>query len=228
MIYAIADLHFDYSKKKPMDIFGKNWIGHEEKIINNWIDMVKDDDLVILPGDISWALKLNEAKADLERIDFLPGKKVILKGNHDYWWSSLSKLNSLGCNSIFFLQNNSYNFNDFAIAGTRGWIARDSEDFEDEDEKIFNRELSRLKLSLESVEKNKRIIAVVHYPPFNIDFSPNEFVDLMKEYNVETCLYGHLHSEGHKFVVEGEIKGINFHCVSSDYIDFIPKTIYRE
>ena len=123
MIYAIADLHFDFSKEKPMDIFGENWVGHEEKIINNWIDLIKDEDLILLPGDISWALKLNEAIDDLNRIDELPGKKVIIKGNHDYWWSSLLKLNSLNFKSIFFLQNNSYVFNEFGIAGTRGWIA---------------------------------------------------------------------------------------------------------
>ncbi|WFA09951.1 metallophosphoesterase [Tissierella sp. Yu-01] len=228
MIYAIADLHFDFSKEKPMDIFGETWLDHEEKIIKNWIDIVKEDDLVIIPGDISWALKLNEAIADLKRIDALPGKKVMLKGNHDYWWSSLSKLNGLSLNSIFFLQNNSYIFKDFGIVGTRGWIARDNEDFNEDDERIFERELSRFKLSLDSLRELKKKIAIIHYPPFNIDFSPNEFVDIMKEYGVETCLYGHLHSEGHKFVIEGNIKGINFHCVSSDYLDFIPKKIYGE
>ena len=102
MIYAIADLHFDFCKEKPMDIFGENWVGHEEKIINNWIDLIKDEDLILLPGDISWALKLDEAIDDLNRIDELPGKKVIIKGNHDYWWSSLLKLNSLNFKSIFF------------------------------------------------------------------------------------------------------------------------------
>ncbi|MDD2447236.1 MAG: metallophosphoesterase [Tissierellia bacterium] len=228
MIYAIADLHFDFSKEKPMDIFGENWVGHEEKIINNWIDLIKDEDLILLPGDISWALKLDEAIDDLNRIDELPGKKVIIKGNHDYWWSSLLKLNSLNFKSIFFLQNNSYVFNEFGIAGTRGWIAKDNEDFRLEDEKVFNRELNRFRLSLNSLKDDKRKIALIHYPPFNIDLSPNEFVDLMKEYNVETCIYGHLHSEGHKYAVEGNIDKINFHCVSSDYIDFMPKKIYEE
>lgn len=225
MIYAIADLHFDFSKKKPMDIFGENWINHEEKIIKNWIDIVNEDDLVIIPGDISWALKLDEAIADLERIDSLPGKKVLLKGNHDYWWSSLSKLNGLKLNSLFFLQNNSFKYREFGIAGTRGWIARDNEEFTPDDEKIFVRELSRLKLSLDSLREVENKIAIIHYPPFNMDLSPNEFVDVMKEYGVKTCLYGHLHSEGHKFVVEGNIQGINFHCVSCDYVDFVPKKI---
>lgn len=160
MIYGIADLHFDFSKEKPMDIFGENWVNHEEKIINNWLNIVKEEDLIILPGDISWALKLSDAINDLNRIDNLPGNKVMIKGNHDYWWSSLSKLNNLNLESIFFLQNNSYIFNEFAIAGTRGWIAKDNEDFKANDEKIFHRELNRLRLSLDSIgdEKEKNCI----------------------------------------------------------------------
>lgn len=226
MIYAIGDLHFDSSKEKPMDIFGENWMDHEEKIIDNWVDLVQDEDIVLLPGDISWALKLDEAIEDLSRIDALPGKKVITKGNHDYWWSSLTKLNELKLKSIFFLQNNSYSYNGFGIVGTRGWISKTSEGFTANDEKIFNRELHRLKLSLESLKAVERKIAMIHYPPFNGDLSPNEFVDIMKEYKVETCIYGHLHSEGHKYAIEGNIEGINIHCVSSDYIDFLPKKIY--
>lgn len=228
MIYAIGDLHFDYSKKKPMDVFGEKWADHENNIINKWKSLIKEDDLVLLPGDISWALKLNEAKEDLARIDILPGKKVILKGNHDYWWSSLSKLNSLPFKSMFFLQNNSYIFEKYGIAGTRGWISKDNDDFNEDDEKVFSRELLRLRMSLESIRDVKRKIAIIHYPPFNMDLSPNEFVEIMMEFGVETCLYGHLHSEGHKFAVEGNIDGIDFHCVASDYIDFKPKLIIEE
>ncbi|MBU5438945.1 metallophosphoesterase [Tissierella sp. MSJ-40] len=226
MIYGIADLHLDYSKEKPMDIFGGKWINHEEKIFDNWIRLIKDEDLVLLPGDISWALRLEGAYNDLQRIDKLPGKKIILKGNHDYWWQGLKKLNGLNLKTIFFLQNNSYIYYNTAIVGTRGWIPKDSEDFDDQDKKIYFRELNRLQLSLESVKGNvDKIIAIMHYPPFNIDLTTNEFVSLMKEYNVEICLYGHLHSEGHRYAVEGNIEGIDFYCISSDYIDFIPKKI---
>lgn len=226
MIYSIGDLHFDHSKKKPMDIFGDNWISHDQNIVDNWNSIVKEDDLVLIPGDISWALKLNEAIGDLSIINNLPGKKVMIKGNHDYWWDSLSKLNNLNLDTIFFLQNNSYIYNNIGIVGTRGWYSKDSDEFTSNDEKVFERELNRLKLSLESLDKGiERKIAMVHYPPFNMDLTPNEFVDIMVECNVEICLYGHLHSEGHKYAVEGEIKGINFHCVSSDYIDFKPKII---
>lgn len=225
MIYAIGDLHFDYSKDKPMDIFGDKWINHDENIINNWNNMVSKDDLVILPGDITWALKLNEANEDLMRINELPGQKVILKGNHDYWWGSLSKLNSLGLDTIYFIQNNSFVYNNVGIVGTRGWIAKDSDDFSSDDERIYNRELNRLKLSLQSLPEVDKRIAILHYPPFNIDLTTNEFVSLMKEFDVDICLYGHLHAEGHKYAVEGNIDGIEFHCVSSDFINFIPKLI---
>ena len=229
MIYGIGDLHFDYSKRKPMDIFGDNWIDHEEQIIDNWLDRVKDEDLVLLPGDISWALKLEEAYYDLKRIDNLPGEKVFVKGNHDYWWQSLNKMNNLGLKSIFFIQNTSYIYKYISISGTRGWISRDNEVFEESDERIFNRELLRLRMSLSSIkdEVNKKIV-MLHYPPFNMDLSPNEFVSIMKEFNVDICIYGHLHAEGHRYAVEGNIEGIEFVCVSSDYIKFSPKIIVGE
>lgn len=229
MIYSIGDLHFDHTKKKSMDIFGDNWINHDVRIIENWNNIVKEEDIVLLPGDISWALRLDEAIQDLEIIDELLGKKLMVKGNHDYWWDSLSKLKSLNLNSIFFMQNNSFIYNDFGIVGTRGWISRDNDEFTQEDEKIFLRELNRLKLSLESLERTvSKKIVMIHYPPFNMDLSPNEFVEIMKEYNVNICVYGHLHAEGHKYAVEGTIEGIEFHLVSCDYIDFKPKKIIGE
>ncbi|MTI68896.1 MAG: serine/threonine protein phosphatase [Firmicutes bacterium] len=227
MIYAIGDLHLDFSKEKPMDIFGENWKEHEEKIFSNWREVVNEDDLILIPGDISWALKLKEAFFDLKKIDKLPGVKVISKGNHDYWWETKSKLNSLELDSIHFLHNDSYNYKNISITGTRGWAPKDSDEFKAHDEKVFNRELNRLRLSLQSVDKNiEKIIVIIHYPPFNLDGTPNEFVEVMKEFNVSTCLYGHLHSEGHKYAVEGNIEGIDFFCVSCDYINFTPLKIY--
>ena len=226
MIYGIGDLHLDYSKEKPMDVFGDHWIDHEEEIFKNWEALVEDDDLVLLPGDISWALKLEEAYYDLIRIDNLPGKKIITKGNHDYWWKGPKKMRELNLKTITFLQNNSYIYNNIGIAGSRGWISEDMETFNDQDEKIFNRELNRLKLSLLSIKEDVDIkIAMLHYPPFNTDLTPNKFVDLMQEYNVDICVYGHLHAEGHKFVVEDCSFGIQFHCISSDYINFKLKKI---
>lgn len=228
MIYSIADLHFDYSQKKPMGVFGDNWIKHEEKIIKNWNENVKKSDIILIPGDISWALKLEDAYYDLKRIDKLPGKKIFIKGNHDYWWQSLNKIKNLNLKSLYFIQNNSFIFGNIAIAGTRGWKSKDSDDFKEKDKKIYRRELLRLEMSLNSIKKkvDKKIV-MLHYPPFNYDKKKTEFVDLMKEHNVDICLYGHLHSEGHEYVVEGDIKGIEFHCVSSDFINFNPKLILR-
>src|SRR5699024_9207862 len=133
---------------------------------------------------------------------------------------------NLNLETIKFLQNNSFIYNKIGIAGSRGWISRDSEDFDSHDEKIFKRELNRLDLSLSYIDKDvfKKIV-LLHYPPFNSNLNPNEFVGIMKKYNVDTCIYGHLHAEGHKYVVDGEVEGIEFHCVASDYIDFIPKKI---
>ena len=147
-----------------------------------------------------------------------------MKGNHDYWWQSLSKINGLGFKTIEFLQNNSFIYGDIAIAGTRGWSPIEDED--SHNKKIFARELNRLRLSLDSIKNTPdKIIALLHYPPFNYDREPNEFVDIMKEYGVHICLYGHLHAEGHRHIVQGNVDGIEFHCISSDYIDFIPKKI---
>lgn len=226
-IFAIGDLHLDGSGKKPMDIFGEEWINHEGKIFKSWVESVDNDDLILVPGDISWALKLEEAYFDLKRIDELPGIKILIKGNHDYWWESKKKLKELGLESIFFLQNDCFVKDNVAIAGARGWISKDYEEFNEHDEKIYNRELNRLELSLKAVDKDvDSILVMLHYPPFNIkDNSPNEFVSLMKQYNVSMCLYGHLHSQGHKFAVEGNVEGINFLCVSSDYLDFKLKKI---
>lgn len=226
MIYGLGDLHLDHSKEKPMDIFGTNWIDHEEKIFANWVNIIGNEELVLIPGDVSWAMKLEEAYEDLKKIDKLPGIKVITKGNHDYWWDSKNKLRKLDLNSMFFLQNDYYFYKGVYITGCRGWIAKDFDNFSKHDEKIYTRELNRLELSLSSIKnKGNKLITMIHYPPFNLDGTPNDFVSLMKGYNVDICIYGHLHSDGHKYAVEGNVEGINFHCVSSDFIDFRPKKI---
>lgn len=226
-IYAIADLHFDFKKEKPMDIFGDNWENHEEKIIENWKNTVGEQDLVLIPGDVSWALRLCDAMEDLLKIENLPGVKIIGKGNHDYWWSTSTKLDNLGFKTIKFLKNNFYKFDDIVVCGTRGWDTMEEHSKEISNEKIFLRELNRLKISIESAEnKNCKLIVMLHYPPFNSDGLPNEFFDIMKNYNADICIYGHLHGEeGHKIVREGCIDNIMVHCVSSDYTDFKLKRI---
>lgn len=226
MIYAIGDLHFDHSGNKPMDIFGEEWINHENKIVEDWKKKVKETDLVLIPGDISWGLKLRDAIPDLVLIDSLPGKKIISKGNHDYWWESMKKLNELNLATLNYLRNNSFYYGKIGIAGTRGWMSRDSEGFSENDEKIFTRELMRLEASLSSLESDceKRTV-MLHYPPFDNKLRPNEFVDIMKLYKADICVYGHLHSEGHKYSVEGLHDGIEYHLVSSDYLEFKLKPI---
>lgn len=233
-IYAIGDLHLSLNKEKPMDIFGGNWKNHEQKIKENWKNTVQDNDLVILPGDFSWEMHLKDMYNDFAYLNELPGKKLLLKGNHDYWWTTLAKMREFLQESKFenidFLYNNSYLFEDKIIAGTRGWALNDTEN----SDKMNHREEERLKLSLQSGVDNfgdKEIICIMHYPPI-IEENKNDannqsknlkvsnYVQIMKEYNVKTCLYGHLHGESHKEAFEGIIEGINFKLVSSDYLDF--------
>lgn len=225
-IYAISDLHLSFGENKPMDIFGANWENHYEKIKKNWLKKVTDNDLVLLPGDFSWATYLEDTYKDFEFLNSLPGKKILMKGNHDYWWTTLKKmreyLQTNNFKNIDFLQNNSYLYENKIICGTRGWI--DSK--EAEDKKIIKRENLRLKLSIEQGIKeygeNKEIIVCMHYPPFNSfeEISMN-FVKTMEHYNVKTCIYGHLHGESANLEVKKvSIDGINYKLVSSDYLKF--------
>lgn len=226
MIFAIGDLHLDHSGQKPMDIFGDRWIGHEKKIVENWKEQVGDEDLVLIPGDVSWGLRLEDAVPDLRLIDSLPGKKLIVKGNHDYWWESMSKLDALSLRSIRFMRNTAENYYNVGIAGTRGWMSRDSEGFDEGDEKIYKRELARLETSILAIDKScSTRIVMLHYPPFDNKLRPNEFIDIMRKYNVDICIYGHLHAEGHKYSVEGDLEGLTLHLVSSDYLGFKLKPI---
>lgn len=227
MIYAIADLHLDATKDKDMNIFGPNWDDYENRIFSNWKKIVRDEDLVLIPGDISWAMKVENAVSDLKRIEKLPGRKILLKGNHDYWWSSLNKLNSLGFKTIQFLQNNSFVYKGIRIVGTRGWISRDTNNFNENDEKILNRELERLKLSINHKPEENffKTIAMMHYPPFNKDMKPNEFENLFKQYGIKIVLYGHIHGPAAFTMPEGEINGIRYYCLSADKLNFIPKEI---
>lgn len=222
MIWAISDLHFDPMGDKPMSVFGDNWLNHEEKIISNWFSNVKEDDLVLIPGDISWGLKLEEAESDLRILDSLPGTKALIKGNHDYWWSSMNKMQALNLKTIKFIYNDHLVYDDYVIYGTRGWDSKDSLSFDNADLKIYNRELNRLKLSFESYPHNdKKKIAMIHYPPYNQDKSPNDFLYMMEEKGISICIYGHLHAQGLGNVLESDdLLGLKLKCVSSDYLNF--------
>lgn len=227
-IYVIADLHLSFTQNKPMNIFGDNWTNHEEKIKQNWLEKVKPDDTVILPGDFSWATYLEDTKLDFEYLNNLPGKKILLKGNHDYWWTTLTSMRKFISDNNFenidFLYNNSYLVEDKIIVGTRGWVLQDTE----ESRKMINRENERLKLSLKNAIENfgedKEIIVFMHYPPLSSKNLLNnlhlEFYKTMKQFDVKRCYYGHLHGNSHMDAIEGEIGGIDFNLVSADYLDF--------
>lgn len=232
-IYVIGDLHLSFSTDKPMDIFGENWVGHEEKIKRDWISKVNNDDLVIIPGDFSWSMHLEETEEDFKYLDSLPGKKILLKGNHDYWWTTLTSMRRYlfekKINNIDFLYNNSYEFDGYILCGTRGWSLTDEEN----EGKLINRELQRLEISLNDGIKNygtdKEIIVFMHYPPIThttILTEELEFVKLMKKYNVKKCYYGHLHSISINDAIQGEIHGIEFKLISADNLDFKLEKIY--
>lgn len=220
-IFAIGDLHLDFSNQKPMSVFGECWDKHYEKIEKDWKEQVKENDLVILPGDFSWATKLEDTYKEFEYINNLPGKKILLKGNHDYWWTTLKKMSEFIKKSDFsnieFLYNNSYCFEDYIIVGTRGWSYNGNKD----DEKIIKREEIRLKLSIEHARNiyglNKKIIVVMHYPPISNNVN---FVKIMEEYNVVKCIYGHLHGvtePPQDMKIESKIE---FVLASADYLNF--------
>lgn len=226
-LYAISDLHLALSTDKPMDIFGEKWTNHDEKIKNNWIDKIKETDTILIAGDISWSMKHDESKKDLDWVNDLPGKKIISKGNHDYWWSSISKLNAMYENTKF-IQNNFFAYEDYAICGTRGWICKGSERFTGKDEKIYDREQIRLRLSLEEARKAgyEKIICMLHYPPTNEKLEDSAFTSILEEFNVEKVIYGHLHGNILKDrILEGNHNGVEYILTSCDYIDFDPVKI---
>lgn len=222
-LYAISDLHLALKVDKPMDIFGDKWANHHEKIKENWENKICDDDTVLIAGDISWSMNMEDGLDDLEYIHMLPGRKIIIKGNHDYWWGSITKLNSLYDN-MNFIQNNFFTYEDYAICGTRGWTNAESENSSEHDVKVYNREILRLRLSLDAAIKNgyKKIIVMLHYPPTNDKFEESEFTKIFKEYNVEKVIYGHLHGYSLKNVLEGIVDGVEYIMTSCDYIDFNP------
>ena len=226
-IYAIADLHLSFSADKPMDIFGENWKDHADKIKNNWIQKVKEGDYIIIPGDFSWAMYLEETKQDFEYLNLLPGNKILLKGNHDYWWTTLKKINNYlknnNMNNIQILYNNSYLVEDKIIVGTRGWNLLDR----DCDSKMIKRECARLELSIQDgINKygNKEIIAFMHYPPISKEYigrpEKSEFVEILNKYGIKKCYYGHLHGKAHIDAVEGMIGGVIYKLISADYLNF--------
>ena len=222
-LYAIGDLHLCLGAPKPMDIFGGAWEGYMEKL-KKGISCIGPEDTTVLLGDLSWALSLDDAQADFAWIDLIPGRKIILKGNHDYWWSTAAKFyqfcNKHGFKNQFILNNNHFEYDGYAICGTRGWFFEE-EKSKEHDEKVFKRELIRLETSLKSAGDLPKIV-FLHYPPRYKGYSCEPILELLQRYDVRSCYYGHLHSASHALAVEGLWDGVEYRLVSADKLNFLP------
>ena len=222
-IYAISDLHISTNSNKPMDVFGGNWVNYLEKIHADWQEKVTDEDLVLIGGDISWAMNIEDAKVDIETLIPLKGKKIMIKGNHDYWWSGIGKVRDILPETFYALQNDSIKFGNVVICGSRLWSVPGSPDFKKEDEKIYLREIDRLKLSLKSAlkmrEEGDKLIALIHYPPFNVRREDSPFTKLFEENKVDAVIYGHLHGKdvrSDKLVIKNNVK---YYLTSCDQVE---------
>ena len=222
-LYAIGDLHLSLGADKPMDIFGGNWVGYLEKL-KNGLRVIQPEDTTVLLGDLSWALDLQEAKEDFGFIDAIPGRKIILKGNHDYWWSTASKFYSFckenSFTNQFILNDNHYEYGGYAICGTRGWFFEEDHGSE-HDEKVFKRELLRLEASLRSAGELPKLV-FLHYPPKYKGYACKEILQLLEKYDVRRCFYGHLHGPSHALAMEGIWDGVDYKLVAADKLDFQP------
>lgn len=241
-IWAIADLHLAFSTPdKSMEFFEGPWIGYMDKIEKNWKAHVQANDLVLLAGDISWAMKLHEAKIDLDWIDKLPGQKVMIKGNHDYWWDSIAQLRKMLPPSIHAIQNDIFKWNGVEIGGARLWDtpeysyssyvafkhnprAKEKDISADEAEKVFVRDLSRLEMSLKEMKGDKRV-AMVHYPPIGPNLDPSRASKILEKYKINQCVFGHIHLVKPESIPLGCARGVTYHLTAADYLQFIPKKI---
>lgn len=231
-IFAIGDPHLGRALEKPMDIFGPQWLDHAGRLFANWRRTVGPDDVVLVPGDISWAMTVAEALPDLEDLDRLPGTKILIQGNHDYWWQSISRLRQLPLRSIRFIQNDHVPLDGWAVCGTRGWVLPSDRAWNEDPEhnaRIFAREQQRLQLSLQSAARAGLPPAIVlfHYPPVGEDGAPTPLsAGLTAANGVQWCLYGHLHSpEAHRRAFQGTLNGVRYRLVACDALDFTPVRI---
>lgn len=219
-IYSISDLHLDIYNNKPMDIFGPVWHGHTDKIIASWNELVTDDDVVILAGDYSWAMKIEDVEKDFEFLKSLKGTKLIIRGNHDYWWSSLTKVRAILPEKTYALQNDAIKIGEYIFCGNRGWIIPEGKFNTEENNRIYDREVIRLKLSLDSAKKlqtnNEKIIFITHYPPFNNKIEPSVYTRMLEQYAVSTVVFGHLHGYVNPKMLYNEINGIKYYLTSCD------------
>lgn len=227
MLYTIGDLHLSFEADKPMDIFGGIWENHAQKLIKGFSNLTEND-MCVICGDLTWGMDMKSCLEDFKFIDRLPGKKIILKGNHDFWWTTGTKTRRFfkenNINSIEILNNNCFLYDDIAICGTRGWVCP-SENQNEHDKKMLQRETMRLEASLKAAGDAKRKMCFLHYPPIFGKYACRDMIAVMKAYGVEKCYYGHVHGKGHSLAYEGEASGIEYKLVSADYIDFTPVKI---
>ena len=227
-LFAIGDTHLSFGTDKPMDVF-RGWENYEKKLEKNWRAVVSDNDTVVIPGDVTWGMNLQEALADFQFLDSLPGRKIILKGNHDYWWSTKKKADEFfkanGIETIDILNNNAYSVGGFALCGSRGWFF---ENTAETDRKILAREAGRLRMSIEAAQAlGGEKIAFLHYPPIAGGSVCGEICEELVKGGVKRCYYGHLHGPALSFAFNGEMFGIEFRLVSGDFLKFCPKLIEK-
>lgn len=230
VIWGISDLHLSFSTDKPMDIFGDHWLGHAEKMAAAWDALVQPNDVVLCPGDLSWAMKLAEAGPDLDWIGARPGRKILGRGNHDYWWSAIGRVRAALPSGCVALQNDAVDLGDVVVAGSRLWAAPGGLDFKEADQKIYEREIIRLRMSLQAGRKlaaERPLIAAVHYPPFTARQEPTAYSELLEEFGVKLCVYGHLHGRrSHRTAVVGARGPVQYRLIACDYLDFSPTRVW--
>lgn len=222
-VFAISDLHLSGNNPKPMDIFGGAWANYMQEIEADWREKVSDDDVVLIAGDISWAMHLQDAASDLQRIGGFAGHKVLIRGNHDYWWKSIGAVRASLCRGTYAVQNDCVRIGDLLVCGSRGWTTPENASaVKDEDKKIYEREIGRMTLSLAAMQKQRKdgdfVVAMIHFPPFNAKSEPSPFTRLFEQYRVDAVVYGHLHGNGGRMCLQREIGSVAYYLTSCDLV----------
>ena len=224
-LYVLGDPHLSFRSQKPMDIFGGAWNGYVDKL-REGLSILREEDTVVLAGDISWGMSLEESTEDFAFLDAFPSRKLIVKGNHDYWWTTANKTYRFweehGFKTLNLLHNNCYEYGGYALCGTRGWFL--DEDKNGHNQKVFNRELLRLETSLKAAGEKPKLV-FLHYPPLYQGYSCPEILNLLEQYQVRACYYGHLHGGSHRLALEGMHGSVDYHLVAGDYLGFHPLKI---